>query len=168
VLAAQNDNFVKGESELNRLITNRGGGFTLIELIIAVAMITIILTMAVPTYSNYLIRAKIDRSLSVVSPAKTSIIDICQKNPTITRLSNQVLGLHFEATKHIFNLEIGGDCDAPTITITTQATGAQPDPVLTITGDFAGNTRRITWLCVSDGLEIHLPESCRCSPNPCP
>jgi type IV pilus assembly protein PilA len=153
---------------LNRLTTNHEGGITLIELIIAAAMITIILAMAVPAYSNYLIRAKIDKSLSVVSPAKTSIINICQENPTITRLSNQVLGINFAATKHIFNMEIGGDCDAPTITITTQATGAQPDPVLTITGDFAGDTRRITWLCVSDGLEIHLPESCRCSRKPCP
>jgi len=58
-------------------------------------------------------------------------------------------------------IELGGDCDAPTITLTTQATGAQPDPVLTITGDFAQNTRRMKWICVSDGLDIHLPESCQ-------
>ncbi len=145
---------------MNQLTTNQGRGFTLIELIIAVAMITIILAMAVPTYSNYLIRSKIDESLSVASPAKTSIISACQEDPTITRLSNQALGLNFRATKYISNIEIGGDCNAPTITITTQTTGAQPDPILTITGDFAGETRRITWLCVSNGLEIHLPESC--------
>ena len=135
-------------------------GFTLIELMIAVAIIIIILAMAVPAYSNYLIRAKIDESLSIVSPAKTAIIFACQVDPTITHISNQVLGLNFVATKYISNIELGGDCTAPTITITTQATGAQPDPVLTITGDFAGDTRRINWLCVSDGLESHLPESC--------
>ena len=151
---------VEGESEFNRLTTNHGGGFTLIELIIAVAMITIILTVAIPAYSNYSIKAKIGESLSVASPAKTSIIFACQQDPSLTNLSNQALGLNFEATKYISNIELGGDCDAPTITITTQATGAQPDPVLTITGDFAGDTRRINWLCVSDGLESHLPESC--------
>ena len=145
---------------MNRLITNHGRGLTLIELIIAVAIITIILAMAVPAYSNYSIREKIDESLSVASPAKTSIIAACQADPGISNLSNQVLGLNFEATKYISDIELGGDCDAPTITISTQATGAQPDPVLTITGDFAGATRRVTWRCVSDGQEIHLPESC--------
>jgi type IV pilus assembly protein PilA len=151
---------LKEESELNRLTTSHRGGLTLIELIIAVAISTIILAMAVPAYSNYSIRAKIGESLSVASPAKTSIIFACQTDPTIRNLSNQVLGLKFEATKYISNIEIGGDCEEPTIMISTQATGAQPDPVLTITGDFAGATRRVTWRCVSDGLEIHLPESC--------
>jgi type IV pilus assembly protein PilA len=78
---------------LNRLITNYGRGFTLIELIIAVAIITFIFAMAVPAYSNYSIREKIGESLSVASPAKTSIIAACQADPTISNLSNQVLSL---------------------------------------------------------------------------
>jgi type IV pilus assembly protein PilA len=159
-LAAQNDYFVKGVSKLNRLTTNHEGGFTLINLIIAVATITIILSMAIPAYSNYSIRANLGASISVISLAKTSILFACQEDPTISNLSNQKLGLDFEATKYISNIELGGDCDVPTVTITTQATGAQPDPVLTITGDFDGVTRRISWLCVSNGLEIHLAGSC--------
>jgi len=123
-------------------------------------MITITLAMAIPAYSNYSIRANLGVSLSAVSPAKTSILYACQENPTISNLSNQALGLNFETTKYISDIELGGDCDVPTITIITQATGAQPDPVLTITGDFDGVTRRITWLCVSDGLEIHFPGVC--------
>ncbi len=146
---------------VNLKVHTATSGFTLIELMIVVAMIAITLSMAVPTYSNYSIRAKIGESLSIASPAKTAIIFACQEDPTITNLSNQALGLNFEATKYISNIELGGDCDAPTITMTTQATGAQPDPVLTITGDFAGDTRRMTWTCVSDGLDIHVPESCQ-------
>jgi type IV pilus assembly protein PilA len=146
---------------MNRLSTNPEGGITLIELIIAVAMISTILTVAIPAYSNYSIRAIISESLSVASSAKTLIIFACQKDPSHANLSNQALGLNFKATKNVFNIELGGDCDAPTITLTTQATGAQPDPVLTITGDFAHDTRRMKWICVSDGLDIHLPESCQ-------
>jgi type IV pilus assembly protein PilA len=146
---------------MNRLITNHGRGFTLINLIIAVAVITIILTMAVPAYSNYSIRAKIGESLSVASSAKTSVIFACQEDPTLTYLSKQAVGINFKATKNISNIELGGDCDAPTITITTKATGAQLDPVLTISGEFTGDTQRMTWTCVSDGLNAHVPESCQ-------
>jgi prepilin-type N-terminal cleavage/methylation domain-containing protein len=136
-------------------------GFTVIELMIIVAVIAIILAMAVPAYSNYFIRAIIDQSLSVASSAKTSIIFACQEDSTLTNLSKQAIGLNFKATKNISNIELGGDCDAPTITITTKATGAQLDPVLTITGEFNGDTQRMTWTCVSDGLNAHVPESCQ-------
>ena len=142
-------------------VHSASSGFTLIELIIAVAVITIILAMAIPAFSNHSIRAKIGQSLSVASSAKTSIIFACQDDSTLTNLSKQALGLNFKATTYIYNIEIGGDCDAPTITMTTQATGAQPDPVLTITGDFTGDTQRMTWLCVSDGVNAHVPESCQ-------
>jgi hypothetical protein len=51
------------------------------------------------------------------------------------------------------------DCVAPTITITLQATGSPPDPVLTTTGDYAHNYRRMTWFCESDNPETPLPDT---------
>ena len=144
----------------NLKVRTASSGFTLIELIIVIALIVIILTLAIPAYSNYSIRAKIDGSLSIASSAKTSVIFACQTNPSLTNLSNQAANYNFEATKHIYNIKIGGYCDAPVITITTQATGAQIDPVFTITGDYNNDTGRMSWLCVSNGLEIHVPESC--------
>jgi len=135
-------------------------GLTLIELIIVVAMITIILTIAVSSYSTYSIRSKIVESLFIAASVKHSIVDACQADATLPHLSNQAVGYTFEATEYIFNIEIGGDCDAPIITLSTQATGAQPDPVLTITGDSTGDTGEMTWLCVSDGLNSHVPEIC--------
>ncbi len=146
---------------VNLKVRSASGGFTLIELIIAVAVITFILTMAIPSYSTYSIRLNIYKSLTVTSSAKRSIIFACQENPTLTSLSNQVIDYKFEATKYVSNIVFSGTCDAPTITMTTQATGAQPDPVLTITGNSTGDTRRMTWFCVSDGLNSHVPEICR-------
>jgi Tfp pilus assembly protein PilE len=136
-------------------------GLTLIELIIVVTMITIILTMAVSGYSTYSIRSKVSESLRAAASVKHSIESVCQADTTLTSLSNQTTGYEFKASEYIFNIEIGGICDAPTITITTQATGAQPDPVLTITGDSTGDTGQMTWICVSNGMNSHLPAICR-------
>ena len=136
-------------------------GLTLIELIIVLTMISIILTIAVSSYSTYSIRSKTGESLFVATYVKHSIVFACQEEGTLTYLSNQAIGYKFKATEYIFNIEISGVCDAPIITISTQATGAQPDPVLTITGNSTGDTGAITWLCVSDGLNSHVPEICQ-------
>ena len=135
-------------------------GFTLIELMIVLAVIAIIVTLAIPTYSNYSARSKIAESLSVAAGAKTAVASTCQENPTITNLTNNLAGYNFQETEYVSSIVIDGSCLAPRITMTTQVTGIQPDPVLTLTGDFtlAG---RITWICVSDGLNVHVPNTCR-------
>ena len=136
-------------------------GFTLIELMIVVAVIAIILTLAIPTYSNYSIRVKISEAISMTEAAQTAATSFCQDDRTITSLNNQLAGYEFQASKYVQNIILSGDCDAPIITMTTRATGARPNPVLTMTGDFANKSDQIKWTCVSSGLNIHLPESCR-------
>jgi len=136
-------------------------GFTLIELMIVLTIIAVILTLALPTYSNYSSRAKIAESLSIAAAAKTAVASTCQEDPTITTLTNQKAGYNFSETKYVFDIALGGTCLAPTITMTTQATGVEPDPVLTITGDFTLNGGSIDWTCVSSGPNVHVPKTCR-------
>ena len=136
-------------------------GFTLIELLIIGAVIVIILTIALPTYSNYSIRAKIGEALSPVAEVKSATASVCREGQTTGFLSNQVVAYKFKASKYVKNIVLSGTCNAPTIILTTRATGAKPSPVLTITGDFDENSEQITWTCVSSGLDIHAPSICR-------
>jgi len=145
---------------MNQLTANPEGGFRLIELMIFVAVIAIFLTMAVPAYSKHKIRAKVGESLSLAATAKIAITSTCQEDMTITNLTPQNTGYYFQETKYVFNIELSGPCLAPIITVTTQTTGAQPDPVLTISGDFALNNGGLTWTCLCTSLDVHVPESC--------
>ena len=53
----------------------RNTGFTLVELMIAVAVISILAAIAVPTYRDYTVRAKISEALNLAASAKISITE---------------------------------------------------------------------------------------------
>jgi type IV pilus assembly protein PilA len=55
--------------------TRSSQGFTLIELMIVVAIIAILAAIAVPAYQNYLIRAQVTEGMSLASGAKAAVWD---------------------------------------------------------------------------------------------
>jgi type IV pilus assembly protein PilA len=154
---------LKPSSQNTRL---NSAGFTLIELMIVVAVIAILLSLALPVYSNYSTRAKIAEGLGVAAAAKTSTSAACQENPTLVALSNAAVGYTPTPamnTNDSSTIAVEGDCSVPTITITTHNTGTQGyDPVIVLTGGFIDGDGKVTWTCESNNTPHHLlPKTCR-------
>ncbi len=107
-------------------------GFTLIELMIVVAIVAVLLSLALPVYSNYARRAKIAENLSVGNSAKTSVSATCVEDLTISALNNSLAGYSFEAgsnnTDYVESVQASGPCTSPLITITSKNTGQSPAP----------------------------------------
>lgn len=138
-------------------------GFTLVELMIVIAIIAIILTMALPTYYDYTIRSKIGEGLSVANAAKTAVGAACQENLLLSGLTNDAAGYSFQETLYVEQIAITGECTAPAITIYTRNTGApDPQPQITLTGEFPDGEGRVTWECASSNApNQYLPSRCR-------
>jgi len=83
-------------------------GFTLIELMIVVAIIGILAAIAIPAYQDYTIRAQVTEGLTMAGPAKTSIAEYFASNGT-TPANNATAGLGVDTTiqgKYVSQLDV--------------------------------------------------------------
>jgi type IV pilus assembly protein PilA len=70
-------------------------GFTLIELMIVVAIIGILAAVAIPAYQDYTVKAKVQEGVNISNPARTSLGIACSEAALVANLSQTgtVLGL---------------------------------------------------------------------------
>lgn len=60
---------------MNVLRRKRDSGFTLIELMVVVAIVGVLAALALPAYQNYTVRAKVTEGLGLATAAKTAVIE---------------------------------------------------------------------------------------------
>ena len=76
---------------MNRISKSAQKGFTLIELMIVVAIIGILAAIALPAYQDYTIKSKVSEGVSVSSPQRTAAGIACSDG-TLSTMTDALLG----------------------------------------------------------------------------
>ena len=132
-------------------------GFTLIELMIVVAIIGILAAVAIPAYQDYTIRAKVTEGLSLASAGKTAVSEYFSANgglPTDNTGAGMAPADDISGNS-VDKVEVVDG--VITVTFSTKTIEAQ-----TIT--LAPNTKggKVVWDCTGGNLEgKYRPSSCR-------
>ena len=132
-------------------------GFTLIELMIVVAIIGILAAVALPAYQDYTKKAKFAEVISISNTYKTAVATCAQEAGTLTGCSSGALGVPATtATTHVASVAVANGVITVNPTATT-STGA----TLILTPTLGASGAPMTWANTGSGCLTSDPILCK-------
>jgi|WetSurMetagenome_2_1015567.scaffolds.fasta_scaffold1060608_1 type IV pilus assembly protein PilA len=135
-------------------------GFTLIELMIVVAIIGILAAIALPAYQDYTIRAKMSEVVLAASNPKTNVAEWYQSKGYLPSATS--LGTIDTKSKFVNKVEWDGTNNTITATAAATLDSKVSGQTITLVATSAGaGPGQLIWTCGGTVLAKYKPASCK-------
>lgn len=140
-------------------------GFTLIELMIVVAIIGILAAVALPAYQDYTVRAKVSEMLLAASSGRIALSEGFATKSAFPADQSEANDYFADiSSKYVASVTYTGDASEAQITVTAASDigGTANGGTITLTGEGDTNTGAVKWTCAAGNMPgKYLPASCK-------
>jgi type IV pilus assembly protein PilA len=146
--------------QMRPLSKNRTAGFTLIELMIVVAIIGILAAIAIPAYQDYVIRAQVSEAVVLAGGLKPQVADIYANEGKLASMNSGKLGIPL-ATSVVGKYTAKVDVVAGLIIayMGNEANSVVTNETLSLSP--IQNAGSLAWQCHFSGPKQFAPKACR-------
>ena len=136
----------------------KNNGFTLIELMIVIAILAILMAIAIPAYQDYTTRAKVSEGIALTAPAKLAVAESSSALGGLSQFTAAQSGYSFPgATSFVSNIAVA-DSGVVTVSMTT-TTGLPAACNVVYTPTSIGG--QLDWECTTTCSDKFVPADCR-------